>query len=67
MYIEETEDIEHELATKQNQCLERTGKYSSDKLNESLDRYADDTFEAVWNLLSRIGKLPQKSEISEDD
>lgn len=66
-YATETQEIERELSMKQNQCLLKTGKYDDSKLNDALDTWADNTFKTIWNLLSRIGKLPQRSEISEDD
>jgi hypothetical protein len=58
--------IDQEFSAKRIRCQEQTGNLSSDKFNEALDQYADDTFQAIWNLLFRIGKLPQKSQISEE-
>lgn len=66
-FKEEMDDLETTLGREKNQCIDRTDKYDNDKLNNALDKYADGLFKAVWNLLSRIGKLPQKSEISEED
>ena len=67
VYKAKRAELEKEFAVRKSQCIMKTGKHDDDKLNDATDQYSDDTFKSIWNLLSRIGKLPQQSQISEDD
>ena len=63
-FLEEKDKIEKGFNVKKMQCHQKEGTLSHEKYNDALDEWADNMHHAMVNLLFRIGKLPQKSEIS---
>lgn len=63
-YKQEVDRLERQLSFEKSRCQAQFG-VNTDKLNDLIERYEEDRFSAIINLLDRIGKFPQKSETEE--